>query len=135
MTKINRHSTVGFYHRRRFIFSQVLGFVCDDKFRAKKKIGYCDIYHSANRYSCGSTASSCPIILPRSIMWSFTRGRPLLGRELLALQGLSYQQDHLSGFSESQLGNLAGNALLTTRTADLNHCDIVCSYVMLNTVR
>lgn len=89
---------------------QVVGFAADDKYRMKKKVSVADVYHSANRYSTGTR--SLPVILPRSIAWSFAKQRPLLGRELLRCQGHSYDHDFLSSFTESQLGNLAGNAQL-----------------------
>ncbi|CAK9077283.1 unnamed protein product [Durusdinium trenchii] len=87
---------------------EVVGFAADDKYRMKKKVSVADVYHSANRYSTGTR--SLPVILPRSIAWSFAKQRPLLGRELLRCQGHSYDHDFLSSFTESQLGNLAGNA-------------------------
>ena len=88
---------------------EVVGFACDDKFRSKKHVSYADIYHSANRYSVG-TSQTAPIVLPRTLLWSFQHNRLLLGRELLRLQGLSFEPDMLGEYSESQLGNLAGNA-------------------------
>lgn len=88
---------------------EVVGFACDDKFRSKKQVSYADIYHSANRYSVG-TSQTAPIVLPRTLLWSFQHNRLLLGRELLRSQGLSFEPDMLAEYSESQLGNLAGNA-------------------------
>lgn len=91
----------------------MIGFAADEKYRSKKRFNYCDVYHSANRYACG-TMDAVPIVLPRSIVWSFQRQRPLLGRELLRCQGLSYHSEVLEPFSESQLTNLAGNAPLVS---------------------
>lgn len=88
---------------------QVVGFAADDRFRAKKNVTYADVYHSATRYSVGP-ASTLPIILPRSQIWTFGRQRLLLGRELLRCQGLSYHDDVLNEYPESKLCNLAGNA-------------------------
>ena len=88
---------------------QVVGFAADSKYRLKADIQFADVYHSAHRYSTGS-ASATPIVLPRSVMWNFKSQRPLLGRELLRLQGLSYDADIIEDFPESQLGDLAGNA-------------------------
>ena len=89
---------------------EVVGFAADDKFRQGKAIQYCDIYHSANRYATGD--HHVPIILPRSILWSFPRSRLVLGRESLALQGHAYEHESISDLqmTESQLQDLAGNA-------------------------
>lgn len=89
---------------------QVIAFAADEKYRLKKAIKFADVYHSANRYSTGG--QSLPVVLPRSITWSFQRQRPLLGRELLRCQGLCYHATALEPFTESQLGQLAGNAFL-----------------------
>lgn len=89
---------------------QVIAFAADEKYRLKKAIKFADVYHSANRYSTGG--QSLPVVLPRSIAWSFQRQRPLLGRELLRCQGLCYPAHALDPFTESQLGQLAGNAFL-----------------------
>ena len=91
----------------------MIGFAADDKYRCKKDVAYADVYHGANRYSVG-TAAAVPICLPRSIMWSFAKQRPLLGREMLRLQGMSFAADDIDGeYSEHQLSDLAGNAFLT----------------------
>ena len=87
---------------------EVIAFAADEKYRLKKAIKFADVYHSANRYSTGG--QSLPVVLPRSITWSFQRQRPLLGRELLRCQGLCYHATVLEPFTESQLGQLAGNA-------------------------
>ena len=52
-----------------------------------------------------------PIVLPRSITWSFSRRRLILGREMLTLQGHTPTGEQLDAFEESHFSNLAGNAL------------------------
>lgn len=87
---------------------EVLGFAADEKYRLGKPINYCDVYHSATRYSTGD--QHFPIVLPRTIGWSFTRQRMILGRECLLMQGQSLYEETESSFSEHQLQDLAGNA-------------------------
>ena len=89
---------------------KVVGFASDDA--KKKSLTYADIYHSATRYSTGF--EQVPIVLPRSILWSFKRGRVVLGRESLSLQGHSWNHEEIDELeaTESQMQDLAGNAPL-----------------------
>ena len=91
--------------------TQVIGFAHDERTRLGRKVEYADVYHSANRYAVGSTM--VPIVLPRSTLWSFGRGRLVLGREAMALQGhtLSSEMFESLEVTESQLQDLAGNSL------------------------
>ena len=56
---------------------EVLALAAMDKER-DPDIRFADIYHSANRYAT-SGQSRVPVVLPRSTMWDFTRGRLLVG--------------------------------------------------------
>ncbi|CAK9069202.1 unnamed protein product [Durusdinium trenchii] len=92
---------------------EVVGFGSDERERLGRRIDYCDCYHSANRYATSHT--HFPICLPRTIGWSYVRQRLVLGRELMTLQGHTPLNDDANidegkPFSESLLGNLAGNA-------------------------
>ena len=69
---------------------------------------YCDIYHSADRYA--SSTGHFPIVLPRTIGWSFVRQRLILGQESLRLQGHSVEPHVAKKYTENQLQDLAGNA-------------------------
>ena len=89
---------------------QVLLFAAQERDAGRKPVSFCDIYHSANRYSCGHHISS--IVLPRSTMWSFTQSRLVLGRELMRFQGLNPPGEVMDTYDEVKLGNLAGNACL-----------------------
>ena len=89
--------------------AEVLAFVCDERGRqGRTEIQFCDIYHSCHRYATGT--SMVPIVLPRSIMWSFSRQRLLLGHELLAIQGHTVTQEQFKSVTENQMCDLAGNA-------------------------
>ena len=99
--KIHTHT-----HTRNQIGIQVVGFADDERARGKP-IQYADVYHSATRYGVGN--QFVPIVLPRSLCWSFDRNRLLTGKELLRLQG---QVPHKGKWTEPQLTDLAGNALL-----------------------
>lgn len=84
----------------------MVGFAAHDR-ELGKDVRFADIYHSANRFATGG--SILPIVLPRSQIWCFDRNRLLLGSELLGIQG---QENDGAGFSQAQLTDLAGNALL-----------------------
>ena len=88
--------------------AKVVAFAADERYRGKKDIQYVDAYHSANRYA--SSGELFFIVLPRTTAWSFKKQRLLLGRELIRLQGLSFPPRMLDQFSESCLGDMAGNA-------------------------
>ncbi|CAL1159882.1 unnamed protein product [Cladocopium goreaui] len=81
----------------------------------RQPIRFADIYHSANRTPV-SAADVLPTILPGTKMIDLQSNakRLLLGRELLALQGLDYDDGLLDKFSENQLSDLAGNAYTST---------------------
>ena len=79
--------------------------------RMKRKISFADVYHSASRYAVGQN-NILPCLLPRTLAWSFQRNRILTGQELLRCQGLSFEDEDVPEFSQSQLTSLAGNALL-----------------------
>ena len=49
-----------------------------DKDRETKDVGFADVYHSASRYAV-SPAGCVPIALPSSMLYSFERGRLILG--------------------------------------------------------
>ena len=85
-----------------------MGFAADDKYRCGKQMRYVDAYHSANRYA--SSDKKFVIVLPRTTAWSFDRQRLVLGREMLRIQGMSFADNILDHFTESQLGDLAGNS-------------------------
>ncbi|CAK9071761.1 unnamed protein product, partial [Durusdinium trenchii] len=87
---------------------EVVGFAYDERTRMRKELNYADVYHSANRY--GSGKEQVPIVLPRSQLYSFLRGRLVLGRESLRLQGHGWDPRHLMLYSESNLQDLAGNS-------------------------
>ncbi|CAE7208709.1 unnamed protein product [Symbiodinium microadriaticum] len=88
---------------------QVVAFADDERIRLHKPIEFVDAYHGANRYSTG-LAGAVPIVLPRTIGWSFRRQRKLLGAELLRLQGMSFGRSVYEQFTDAQLSDLAGNA-------------------------
>lgn len=90
------------------LFCQVVGFASDERERLGKPVDYADVYHSASRYSTGR--GNFPIVLPRTIGWTFLRQRLVLGRELMMFQGHSVSAD--CDLTEAQLGNMAGNAWL-----------------------
>ncbi|CAK9118311.1 unnamed protein product, partial [Durusdinium trenchii] len=85
---------------------EVVGFASDERERLGKPVDYADVYHSASRYSTGR--GNFPIVLPRTIGWTFLRQRLVLGRELMMFQGHSVSAD--CDLTEAQLGNMAGNA-------------------------
>lgn len=92
---------------------QVAGFAADEKYRqGRTGLSFADIYHSANRYGTGERA--IPIVLPRSMLWSFEQQRLVLGRESLALQGHTVDPEILATLetTEGQLQDLAGNSLV-----------------------
>ena len=97
-----------------FVSVKVVAFANDDRTRGGRPINFADVYHSANRYSVGTT--SLPIVLPRSQVWCFSKGRVILGREALAIQGHSVEDDLLNGLEapESSFQDLAGNSHLPT---------------------
>lgn len=97
---------------------QVLGFACDDRDRLGRPMDFCDIYHSANRFSSGH--KTVPIVLPRSILWSFDRARLVIGREALLLQGQSVESDVADNTTEPQMQDLAGNAFLYLKLDGFN---------------
>lgn len=76
-----------------------------------KRISFADVYHSANRYNTGHLA--LPIVLPRSQVWSVGKGRLLLGREALVVQGHPARHETLDELelTEAQFQDLAGNSL------------------------
>lgn len=49
-----------------------------DMDRQHKDVGFCDVYHSAHRYNIGPK-SHLPVILPSSVMYSFSQNRLVLG--------------------------------------------------------
>ena len=93
------------------LLTQVIGFAHDERTRLGRKVEFADVYHSANRYAVGSTM--VPIVLPRSTLWSFRRGRLVLGRESMVIQGHTLSPDMCDELevTESQLQDLAGNSL------------------------
>ena len=93
----------------------MVGFAYDERTRMRKELNYADVYHSANRY--GSGKEQVPIVLPRSQLYSFLRGRLVLGRESLRLQGHGWDPRHLMLYSESNLQDLAGNSFLVVTLA------------------
>lgn len=99
------HGVLPFGHGRTM---QVVAFGADERYRLGRPIEYCDCYHSANRYSVST--GNFPIVLPRTIGWSYLKQRLLLGTELMLLQGHSVPEEHDA--TESQLGDMAGNAQL-----------------------
>ncbi|CAL1135526.1 unnamed protein product, partial [Cladocopium goreaui] len=74
---------------------------------------YGDLYHSANR-TPSSGQQEVPTILPSTKLWHLERGRLLLGRELLHLQGIRFNAETMDKLSETQMTDLAGNAFSST---------------------
>lgn len=87
-----------------------------------------DLYHSAARMPT-SPDHEVPTVLPGTKLWSAERDRLLLGRELLHLQGLQFDQSQLDEFTEHQLTDIAGNsfsslvclAVLASLVVSLDH--------------
>lgn len=74
---------------------------------------YSDLYHSAHR-TPSSGGLELPTILPSTKMMDLDRVRLLLGRELLHIQGIQYDDSVLKVCTENQLADLAGNSFAST---------------------
>ena len=73
-----------------------------------------DILQSPYRTKYGGKVGLAPCLTPKGCFLVTDRGRPLLGCEMLALQGLPLEMLNLSRESDSQLRDLAGNAMSCT---------------------
>jgi len=60
---------------------------------------------------CSNMCKVTPCLLPGSVLWVHSRGRPLIGQEKLALQGFPVEELNLESLSDADLSLLAGNAM------------------------
>ncbi|KAK6216617.1 SNF2 superfamily protein [Colletotrichum tabaci] len=67
-----------------------------------------------------------PCIIPTNESFSTYHGRPILGIECLALQGIPIDRVSISVEKEAQLKDLAGNAMTTTVAGAAILCAIAC---------
>ena len=66
-----------------------------------------------------------PTVLPGSHFWDYAGNRPLIGRDLMNLQGYPWSTlPAIDGFKEHQLADLAGNAFAAT-------CSVAADVAML----
>ena len=68
-----------------------------------------------------------PTITPRGEYLDLRRHRFILGRERLRLQGLVFEDTFLDAFSETLLGDLAGNAFTATTC-----CGPICALLLVD---
>lgn len=74
---------------------------------------FVDCYQSLQREFVSANACECSTIVPGSLIWSSRLSRPLLGPELLHVQGLPralVQRAVARGMSDSSMADLAGNS-------------------------
>ena len=73
-----------------------------------------DVSQSLNREFTSSSPTECSTIIPNSIIWSAGLARPLVGPELLKLQGMGDEVIEVACktelVSDQQMCDLAGNA-------------------------
>ncbi len=75
---------------------------------------FIDSSQSAGR-ARDSQKSITPTVLPGCHLWAYELERPLIGHDLMALQGIPAKvMRGVGGYSEQQLADLAGNAFAST---------------------
>jgi hypothetical protein len=78
----------------------------------KKK--FTDASQQVTRSRC-TDKEECPTLLPGCNLWSFELGRPLIGRDMLNLQGFPWMGlPCIENFTEKNLADLGGNAFSAT---------------------